>query len=1177
MLRYRGQPRAFRCLVRVLDPTARQVWQPISTSNAAKGVDDERHKAAAPAAYYRRIRRSRATAGNKHDGISGDLQGNHIPAAKVTSAAAAAPAPPALVKRAAGGEGPELRAWQLAMLELARRHSVLLTSRNSSKDPNKVSQWTVEYIPKVLEAWRKVVDGECGRKMWFRGAAKFYAPLLGGVWPKMANHFLADIIRACNGNDGNGAAVEAGREASSSRSICLRSLATTLTLAVSEFSSESTSTAAAAAAAAAAASAANIAGAGVGVSVGVGVDKPHDEQLNWRRTLEILKEARLAGVEIHPDLMVLVLSKAPVGNSRKVSHLVSAQGSKIYGFLATPDMLAAAAVAHWREGVVVGAARHLDSMEAKVKSVAKKQKAASPTSPLVQEWLAADVKVLRAVAEAAASGSASRHPADARQWPWRLVVVDIYGRASRWKEAAETFDAFLGEMTFLSAPGVERLTGSSSSSRHQRDRGAEVGVQKAQARARKTTCVRLPMPDDFDSDGSGIGTSGGRYDGDDRSETARGMSVLPLAGWVCFHPSALMHAATAYLKLGRVEEAAEVLSYLKASVSPSVVSAAAGAGRKSDVGTSRHGGRGSGGIEDDGRRRGDVTSSDLPAAVVCPPDPAWIKGAVRGFARFGRWDLAREVLSAEIWNWLSLEMETTSKQSGSGSGSGGGSGGGGGGSGGGLAPVVESLEAFLESKLEAKRQTPEQTAGSRACLELLKSIRASGLLGGGEGTDSPAAAINEEGKKVASRGGVRGRGHDQPEPSSGAELLRKPAGTYTMSVDQGQDRHRHRQASSLAYTEALRWLLPGEFGGPDGEVTAAPGAGSSGEGPSPSHRPHASEGKSLSSSSKDCRSLLLSRCKNVSQEAVVQAIHRAWSPDGHRRESEEEEEKEGADDDATKERRRDAAFALYEAGVESNAIPADAHWVSRSAGVLNLDCVDYQMHHGVPLAALNLVLNDMRQKYAYEESVGRHVHQPYADLIMIASIKGSPRALDTVREVLWLLGSSRFDESLEGGLELIGRVGWGPKATPDAAAAAAAPMRQNERKDETATKPERRLLCEVQETVLRSPSRGVVLSLPRRALQGWLLAEGRARNKGGGSGGGGGGGGGGGLWTPSWVEDGIDVVPPGLPGLGTVGSLRADGANGVGVGVGGGDDGSERSPFDAGTFSPSSLQEATPE
>lgn len=61
----------------------------------------------------------------------------------------------------------------------------------------------------------------------------------------------------------------------------------------------------------------------------------------------------------------------PFPLSDKVSHLVSAQGSKIYGYLATPDMLAAAAVAHWREGVVVGAARHLDSMEAKVKSVAK--------------------------------------------------------------------------------------------------------------------------------------------------------------------------------------------------------------------------------------------------------------------------------------------------------------------------------------------------------------------------------------------------------------------------------------------------------------------------------------------------------------------------------------------------------------------------------------------------------------------------------------------------------------------------------------------------------------------------------------------------------------------------------------------------------------------------------------
>ena len=48
--------------------------------------------------------------------------------------------------------------------------------------------------------------------------------------------------------------------------------------------------------------------------------------------------------------------------TRKISHLVSDKGSTAFGFLASPDMLATAAIAHWREGVVKGAVRHLDTM-----------------------------------------------------------------------------------------------------------------------------------------------------------------------------------------------------------------------------------------------------------------------------------------------------------------------------------------------------------------------------------------------------------------------------------------------------------------------------------------------------------------------------------------------------------------------------------------------------------------------------------------------------------------------------------------------------------------------------------------------------------------------------------------------------------------------------------------------
>lgn len=44
--------------------------------------------------------------------------------------------------------------------------------------------------------------------------------------------------------------------------------------------------------------------------------------LSWTRGLDILRESKLAGVRLTPELLVLLLSKVPPGNSRKVSfHL----------------------------------------------------------------------------------------------------------------------------------------------------------------------------------------------------------------------------------------------------------------------------------------------------------------------------------------------------------------------------------------------------------------------------------------------------------------------------------------------------------------------------------------------------------------------------------------------------------------------------------------------------------------------------------------------------------------------------------------------------------------------------------------------------------------------------------------------------------------------------------------
>lgn len=184
------------------------------------------------------------------------------------------------------------------------------------------------------------------------------------------------------------------------------------------------------------------------------------------------------------------------------------------------------------------------------------------------------------------------------------------------------------------------------------------------------------------------------------------------------------------------------------------------------------------------------------------------------------------------------------------------------------------------------------------------------------------------------------------------------------------------------------------------------------------------------------------------------------------------------------------------------------------------------------------------------------MHQPHADLVMIVSVRDNIRAVETAREIFWLLG--RFGGlRFSGGLEVLGRreqrphLGGRVVATAAVAPAAlgapaADPAARRQHEVDTAREQEERLIRGVQET---APKRGVVLSLPRRALQGWLLREGRARNA---AGGGGGDGGGGGLWTPSWVEDGIDVVPPDLPGLhaaageddeGIVGGSRDDPAD----------------------------------
>lgn len=156
---------------------------------------------------------------------------------------------------------------------------------------------------------------------------------------------------------------------------------------------------------------------------------------------------------------------------------------------------------------------------------------------------------------------------------------------------------------------------------------------------------------------------------------------------------------------------------------------------------------------------------------------------------------------------------------------------------------------------------------------------------------------------------------------------------------------------------------------------------------------------------------------------------------------------------------------------------------------------------------------------------------------MIAGMKGSGRALDTLKGILWLLGSCRFDGSLDSDLELLGQPGERRHPPADNAA-----TRERDGGNQSSRFRQQEFLREAQES-MQSPKRGLVVSLSRRTLQRWLLREGRARSTAND------GGGGGRLWKPSWVEDGIDAVPPVLPGFSTA---QDDGADVVAGGAGSG-------------------------
>lgn len=152
----------------------------------------------------------------------------------------------------------------------------------------------------------------------------------------------------------------------------------------------------------------------------------------------------------------------------------------------------------------------------------------------------------------------------------------------------------------------------------------------------------------------------------------------------------------------------------------------------------------------------------------------------------------------------------------------------------------------------------------------------------------------------------------------------------------------------------------------------------------------------------------------------------------------------------------------------------------------------WYQHPRASLPALSFPFVNPRSHY---EQIGRHVHNPCTDLIVIVDVTVSSSAVSSARNILWLLSSafSRFENGALNPPELVGLGARNMK--------------------KMASKP----LLKMKQITERPHSTGVVLCLPRLQLQRWLLAEGRAwrgdRGK---------------LWSPPWLEFEVDA-PPLLP------------------------------------------------
>lgn len=544
-------------------------------------------------------------------------------------------------------------------------------------------------------------------------------------------------------------------------------------------------------------------------------------------------------------------------------------------------------------------------------------------TPSVHEWLTAEAQSVYA---------ATLHPT--RQWPWLLVLVDIYGRAGHWDKVSKAFDAFLVKMAPHPLVSAHHSRAKASAAKH-------LNVPQL---------LRLPMseaPDDDD-----LMTFGNA-----------GNNNIAFDSWETVHPSPLAYAVTAYLKNqkpDKVQKAALALTFLKASLTADI--------RKTECPSTRSDlkKRGTEDAKDSNKKRSSAIAGKLPFGA---PDPTWIESTVRKFARLGKWDLAIGALSPEIFEWASTEARESRVQHGGARGDGSRHGE--------LERVLESLAAFLASKLELKRPAPGQVEGSRACLQVLEILRADM-----HSDDADTVVVDDGGEvsKEQSTTASATRREERPKEEQGASsqspvslcIPYDMCGLAIVKNDQTggkTDHHQQRQhidgtsqGGKKEDAKALQWLSAVEVS--DREIDAAPKAEQKEKEKVLTKVPTDRKNNeySLDSTEDVASSALMAQqlrpCSAAISQMVFDDMQRAWVQNPFEDINQ-----------AASEQQVSAAFALYEAGVESGAVPEDTHWASPSAGVLDLCYKNFQENQAVPLAALNLVLSDMLRKYAYGEEV----------------------------------------------------------------------------------------------------------------------------------------------------------------------------------------------------------------